>query len=254
MRNFICLSLLFIAFPAFVSNAAAQTEKRMPIIVELFTSEGCSSCPRAEANLQKLLQEQPVAGAEIIALSEHVDYWNRLGWIDRFSSEKFSIRQAYYTVFFKQPEVYTPQMVVDGTREFIGGRLPDGIKQITEALKNPKGELNLEIEKERKNIVSLRLKISSLPEIARGDKGEVFLAVTEDNLISNITRGENRGRTLTHAAVARSLKSIGNARKEKTLTADIALEKDWKRENLSVVAFVQEHDSRRIIGAAKISL
>lgn len=255
MKKNICLSILLIAFCMAASQTAAQTEKRLPVIVELFTSEGCSTCPPADIFLQALVREQPIAGAEIIALSEHVDYWNQSGWTDPFSFAQFSRRQADYAVFFKQAETYTPQIVVDGTLEFVGNRMREGIKRITEAAKNPKGDVNLEIEKNEKNTVSLKVKISNLPKFSSGDKANVFFAVTENALTSNVTRGENSGRTLTHTAVTRYLNNIGGVPQEgKTLSADVALGKDWKRENLSVVAFIQEENSRRILAAAKISL
>lgn len=199
MKNFVCLSILLIIFGATLSQIVAQNEKRLPVIVELFTSEGCSSCPPADEYLQTLIKEQPIAGAEIIALSEHVDYWNRLGWTDRFSSAQFSNRQGYYAAFFKR-EIYTPQMVVDGTREFVG---KDGNKQFTEAAKNPKGEVSVEIEKRAENMVSVTVKIADLPNAAVGDKAVVLLAVTENDLISRVSGGENSGRKFKHMAVTR---------------------------------------------------
>ena len=105
------------------TNAASGNAggKRAPVVVELFTSEGCSSCPAADAVLAKLEREQPVAGAEVIPLALHVDYWNYLGWSDPFSSHDFSARQSEYANAYGKDGVYTPQMVVDGVTEFPGG-------------------------------------------------------------------------------------------------------------------------------------
>ena len=251
MRYFKGFAILLIFIGANVFQAAAQNAKRMPILVELFTSEGCSTCPPADKLLQTLVRDQPVDGAEIIALGEHVDYWNRLGWTDPFSSAQFSNRQGYYAAFFKNSQIYTPQIVVDGTRELAG---KEASKTLAEAAKNPKGDVILKIEKQTENLVSFNIKISDLPKISGGDKAVVLLAITEDDLTSNVSAGENRGRKLKHAAVARFLKTIGDIAGEKAeLSADIELGKDWKRENLSAIAFIQEAQSRRILGAAKIS-
>ena len=252
MKYFNSLLILFVFMSANIFQAAAQNEKRTPIIVELFTSEGCSTCPPADKLLQTLVQEQPVSGVEIIGLSEHVDYWNRLGWTDPFSSVQFSNRQGYYAGFFKHSEIYTPQLIVDGTRELIGS---EGNKSLTDSAANPKGNVELKIEKEDENTVSLKVKVANLPKISDGDKAVVLLAVTENNLTSSVSSGENSGRKLKHSAVTRYMKNIGGVTNdEANLSADVGLGKDWKRNDLSAVAFVQEANSRRILGAAKISL
>ncbi|MEP6903686.1 MAG: DUF1223 domain-containing protein [Actinomycetota bacterium] len=252
MKYFKSLLIILVLIGANIFHAAGQNTKRMPVIVELFTSEGCSTCPPADKFLQKLVEEQPISGVEIIGLSEHVDYWNRLGWTDRFSSAQFSNRQGYYLTFFKNSQIYTPQMVVDGTRE-LSGKAAE--KTLADAAKNPKGNLDLKIEKQAGNILSFKIKIADLPKISDNDKAVVLLAITENDLTSNVSAGENSGRMLKHTAVTRYLKNIGGITGEKTeLSIDVELVKDWKRENLSAIAFVQEANSRRILGAAKISL
>ncbi|MCU1263294.1 MAG: hypothetical protein JWO80_6179, partial [Bryobacterales bacterium] len=105
--------------------AALAAQTRTPVVVELFTSEGCSSCPPADKLLAEIERAQPVANAQVLVLSEHVDYWNRLGWRDPFSSVQFSQRQSDYSAAFQKDGVYTPQMVVDGRAEFVGSNAGD---------------------------------------------------------------------------------------------------------------------------------
>ena len=117
----------------------AEPAQRVPVLAELFTSEGCSSCPPADAMLMELDRKQPVSKAQIIVLSEHVDYWNQLGWSDPFSSAQFSARQTTYSQTLKS-EVYTPQLVVDGSEQFVGsdaGAILAGITRATSRAKVP---------------------------------------------------------------------------------------------------------------------
>src|ERR1700731_1319218 len=99
---------------------AMAADRPVPVIVELFTSEGCSSCPSADRMLARLEQTQPVPGAQVVAIEEHVDYWNQLGWTDPFSSPQFRARQNDYAVAFHASDIYTPQMVVNGQSQFVG--------------------------------------------------------------------------------------------------------------------------------------
>lgn len=246
------IRISLILFAAFILFSPITAQERTPVVVEIFTSEGCNTCPPADKYLQKLAKEQPVDGVEIIALQEHVDYWNRHGWTDPFSSPQFSNRQRYYSVFFKLSEVFTPQMIVDGTRQLSG---KTGSRPIAEAAKDAKGKINLTVEKESGGILSVSVKVSGLPKITAADKTVLLLAVTENDLVSKVSAGENKGSTFRHMAVTRYLKNIGEVTGDKmTLAADIPLGKAWKRNDLGLVAFVQEIGSRRIIAAAKIRL
>ncbi len=235
--------------------------KRSPVIVELFTSEGCSSCPPADVVLMQLEQSQPVAGAEVIALSEHVDYWNYIGWSDPFSSEAFSARQQAYAPVFGNDGVYTPQMVVDGQAEFNGSSSGKAQTAIARAAKLPKAEVTIvpvqSASAKDAQTIKLKVNIEKLPAISSGDVAEVLLAITESNVSSQVARGENSGRKLGHTAVVRELRSLGQvagANKPFVTETTTMPGKDWKPGDLRAVVFVQERAHKRILGAAVISL
>jgi len=234
---------------------------RSPVIVELFTSEGCSSCPPADAALAQLQQTQPIAGAEVIALSEHVDYWNYIGWTDPFSSSAFSARQEIYAKAFGQQEnVYTPQMIVDGQTEFNGSAMNKAREAIAKAARSPKADVRIVIPetKTQKDNQKVRLNVSvkNVPPVNRGDVAEVILAITEDNLSSNVSRGENSGRKLAHTAVVREMRALGRVDQAKAFDSEtnVAIAKGWKRDDLRVVVFVQERAHRSVLGAAVLNL
>lgn len=225
---------------------------RTPVIVELFTSEGCSSCPSADAVLAQLKREQPVKGVFIIALGEHVDYWNRLGWTDPFSSHAFSERQADYMRALKLDEVYTPQAVVNGHEEFVGSDLNRAEGAVARAARAP--YVNVKIE--RKSSARLHVEVDPLSTVQPRGATNVLLAITEDNLRSSVVRGENSGRTLQHVSVVRRLTRLGSGSLRSAFIADVpvAVEANWKRKDLSVVVFVQASDSGRILGAGVTDL
>jgi hypothetical protein len=217
----------------------------VPVLVELFTSEGCSDCPPADEVLQRL--EAGVAGVEVVVMGEHVTYWDRLGWKDRFSADVFTQRQEQYGRRFHLNSVYTPQMVVNGQAEFVGSDEARARREIVSAAKQtaPKIELRLA------GGDSLAITASGLPAQAKG--AEVILAVTETRLDTDVQRGENGGRKLRHTGVARSLKTVGRVSNANySAVASYRLDPSWKRENVKLVVFLQDPVSRKILGAAAV--
>jgi hypothetical protein len=219
----------------------------VPVVVELFTSEGCSSCPPADELLAKLEKTQPVNGARLIVLSEHVDYWNRLGWRDPFSSADFTARQNVYSQAFGQDGPYTPEAVVDGRRGFIGSNGRDAKDAIQDALKQPKAVVTLKAVPEGAGI-NLNVDVKDIPGAKDAD---VILAITETGLQSNVRTGENSGRLLKHTGVVRRMTLLGKASGGSySGQTSIVLPKEWKRENLRAVVFVQDRRTKHILGAA----
>jgi hypothetical protein len=225
---------------------AATSVAKRSVIVELFTSEGCSSCPPADELLGQLRQERNSNGAEVIPLGFHVDYWDSPGWHDRFDSSAFSRRQEDYARKFHLDGPYTPQMVVNGEFEFVGslaGQAHEAIAQT--AAEIPAANVNIFTGQYN----SLLLQITS------AQPGDVMLAITEDNLATRVGGGENDGHTLHHMAVVRELRRLGQVRDGKfSSTVQLALAKDWKRQDLRAVVFIQNPDNGRILGASSLKL
>ena len=224
--------LLLAGFCMVLASAAAGPE-RAPVLVELFTSEGCSSCPPADATLALL-------DSRAIVLSEHVDYWDRLGWRDRFSSEAFTQRQEVYDKGFGLEGPYTPQMVVDGAVQFNGS---DG-RRAAEAIQKSAGE--------QKASITLSRTASGVKIAVEGTSrdGDVYLALADNAASTEVRNGENKGRTLRHVAVVRSLHKIGWVRKSKSFSKEVELPNT--AEGQRVVVFVQEAGQSHVLGAAMV--
>lgn len=218
--------------------------EKQSVVVELFTSEGCSSCPPADALLGQLRQPPNANGAEVIPLGFHVDYWDSLGWHDRFDSYAYSRRQEDYARKFHIDGPYTPQMVVNGEFEFVGSMAGKARETIAEAAaQSPAAQVQISPAGGNK----LLLKVTG------SRPADVMLAITEDNLVTKVGGGENGGRVLHHSAVVRELRRIGHVRNGGfSATVPLTIEKGWKRDDLRAVVFVQDEASGRIFGAASV--
>jgi hypothetical protein len=206
------------------------------VLVELFTSEGCSTCPPADLLLQKLDRSQPVAGAELVVLSEHVDYWNSDGWKDPFSSHLFSERQDDYVRHFRIEGPYTPQMVVDGKAEFVGSDEQAALRAIGDAARAKK--IPVELSEVRVSGGSVAAHVQAGP---LAGQASVLLVLADDSDHSSVARGENAGRNLSHVAVVRSLTEVGNASASEAFSKYVKVSLgSANRENLRVVAFVAD--------------
>ena len=237
------------SMPDSVENNTVPKNKPL-VLVELFTSEGCSDCPSADRVLARLEKEQPNADAEVITLALHVDYWDRLGWKDAFSSHFFSERQNGYADRFKLDSIYTPQMVVDGQKEFVGSNFGTAQSAISDAAKIQKGVVELSNGADAKN-PGLKVKISDLPA---HENSYVWLAIAEDNLQTNVKRGENSGKVLPHVSVVREMKLIGEIKPtDKSFETEAAFQfqPNWNKKNLKFVVFVQGKDTKKIYGINK---
>jgi hypothetical protein len=255
MKMLLVSTLVFLGIAAGIlalpPESPASSDPRTPVLVELFTSEGCSSCPPADVFLQKL-DQQPIAQAEMIVLSEHVDYWNHIGWKDPYSSRFYSDRQGVYAKRLGLDSVYTPQMVVDGTSEFVGSDAALADKAFAEALAKSKIRVRLSsVSLGTTNILRAHPETDALPPSFGLREVDVYIAVALNHAESQVARGENAGRTLTHTAVVRSIVKVGTLRQGQTFSQDIQMKLDPGTDvhNLRLIAFVQEPGQGRVVGA-----
>jgi hypothetical protein len=233
MRTAIAVILLFAA-PA-----------RADVLVELYTSQGCSSCPPADKLLSRLGREPGV-----VALAFHVDYWDHIGWADPFSKATWTERQHGYARALRSRSVYTPQLVVAGTAHAVGSDERAVRRLLEEARKRPvAARLSGRLEP---NARGLQVAVDATS--TGGRELRVFAAVVEEGLVTRVQRGENSGRTLANDHVVRRLEEVmtvgAGARAQRTVT--IALAPDWKRERLAVVLFAQDPKTLRVEAATRV--
>lgn len=227
----------------------ARAAAPQPVIVELFTSEGCVNCPPADELLRELDERQPVSEARVIVLGQHVDYWNRLGWTDPYSSADFTRRQEAYSRAAGAPSIFTPQVVVDGHLSMVGSDRAAVLDAIRRSARTPKAAVALEwLSHEDVSRLSV-----VLPASAETSGAGLHLAVIETGLGGSIGGGENAGRTLRHAPVARSLHLLGHTGEDGAFarTAFVDWDPDWKPDALRIVVFAQR-DAGRVVAIGMI--
>ena len=231
----------------------SESRPRHVVLVELFTSQGCSTCPPADRLLSKIAEE---SAGRVVTLSFHVDFWNSTGWTDPFSTREWTERQVAYGRRFGLSQVYTPQAVVDGGGEMVGSDADRLRGAIDAAAARPAGEISLHLEP-----AGSRVKVGAevnLPEALRGDRLDLMVAVFETGLITQVGRGENSGRTLRNDYVVRRLERVerlkANGPAQSRHTVSLRLSKDWNPARLGVAAFLQDPKSLEIRGAAAQAL
>lgn len=225
-----------------------------PVVLELFTSQGCSSCPAAD-DLLAMLGEAGADHMVVIPLAYHVDYWNRLGWVDPFSDAAWTERQRAYAQQFDQYSIYTPQLVVNGRTGFVGSDRSRALEEIArERRREPAGRVrvNATLADDRR---TLQVAIdAALERNLPADTVVVSVAVFENGLVTDVPAGENRGRTLRNDYVVRALRRAfvlaGRAGHAEHGVVEIPIANGWDVDRLGVVAFMQAPGSGAIHGAA----
>lgn len=225
-------------------SVAADNVQPTPVLVELFTSEGCSDCPPADALLRQM-DAQPVPGAQLIVLEEHVDYWDGDGWKDPFSSHEWTLRQSDYAERLHVKAPYTPQMIVDGVEQFVGNDTNKAETAIRSALAN--GVVSVKISD---------LKIDHGKILAHVETGtassnaKVFAALALEDAETQVARGENSGRKLEHVSILQSLGPVGKLRAGESFARDISVNEHFGGNPGRLIVFVQEPNQGKVLGAA----
>ena len=236
---------------AVVISARAQTAASNAVLVELFTSEGCSSCPPADALLQKMDGMRSPTGQTVIALSEHVTYWNHDGWVDPFSQEIFTERQSDYKEHFKIDDVYTPQMVINGDQQVSGSNGPAILKALAAENEAPVAGVKIVSVAAVGKILNVTFALSG--EVPK--KGvDIVAAIAEDRVTSSVSRGENSGRTLTHVSVVRTLTKVATLKSAATMTVKVPLGSGPAVAPRHLVLFAQTVGLGKVIGVTTAPL
>jgi hypothetical protein len=234
---------------AWTHTKAATSGTKTPVVLELFTSEGCSSCPPADRLLQSLDEKQPFSEADLIVLSEHVDYWNGDGWVDPYSSRLFSMRQRWYAEHFGLDSVYTPQIVIDGQKETVGGNAVEIRNDVEAVTRGQKIAVTLSNAVQAGNRIQFHVSSADLP--ASAGPATVYVALAENKVQSNVSGGENGGRSLTHVAVVRAFAVVGTVKGGSSFSKDITIPmpSGTASSGFRVVTFLQDDKSHKIVGA-----
>ncbi len=237
------------------ATPARPDNSQQAVIIELFTSQGCSSCPPADLLLSKIGRER-FAGGAIIPLAFHVDYWNRIGWTDPFSSRQWSDRQNRYAAVRRSSQVYTPQLLLNGGAQVVGNNERLVRDELSRQLKAPRsGSISIDNVAAGESIVSMDL-TASLRGTA-SSSADVYVVIVENGVTTAVKSGENVGRRLVNDHIVRSLtrsfavKSGSAAGKH---TVNVNLDPTWRREGLGIVAFIQDPKTLLIQGASRHSL
>jgi len=256
------LALLALLTPMGFSRAVAvdapRSDAPTPVLVELFTSEGCSSCPPADALLGKLDGLSTVEGTQVIALSEHVDYWDHDGWKDAYSSSFFTERQGEYVRRLGGKGPYTPQMVIDGAAEMNGSdarAVAGALESARSHAKIPVRISSLSLSSADSRTIRVHLAVDALPGDFKASKVDIFVALALNHAESHVSAGENKGRDIRHVAVAESISKVGTVEKGKNFDRDVLIKVKSTPDlgNLRVIAFVQEADAGEVVGASLLS-
>jgi len=252
MKIFFCSIILFF-FTGFVFAQSKKPEvKPAPVgfaVVELFTSQGCSTCPAADKILSEAIAEARKNKKPVYAMSFHVDYWNRLGWKDPYSSVQFTFRQKNYSDALGEKEIYTPQLFVNGKTAFVGSDKKRLLAEIDKELIIP-AKVTLQLSKSDSSAADT-LWIDYVS--SKTDKNyNLYVALVQRGIVTRVSKGENAGKMLAHDNVVRVFKTIPLLTLKGTLK--IPVKKFTLNSNFSIYGYVQQKQTKKILGVAGFDL
>jgi len=248
------LNLQWVLAGTLIAAAArAQVPPRV-VLVELFTSEGCSSCPPADALLRKINGVQTHTNELVVGISEHVTYWNQLGWVDPFSDQIYTQRQNEYGERFGLDSVYTPQVVVNGETQVLGSDGPAILKAVTK--NDHPSTVMLKIDSVTRADPAKLAVTFSIDGLA-GHGVDVYAVITDDAATSSVARGENTGRTLQHVSVARSMSKVARVKDTTRMTISLpvpGLIKGQPETGRHLILFAQEGGVGKVLAVSSKGL
>ncbi len=236
--------VLFVAVFFMMAGFVVKEKPKPFAVVELFTSEGCSSCPSADELLKEMTEILQKEGKEVLSLSFHVTYWNKYGWEDPYSKEVYTDRQKKYVATLKSETLYTPQAIVNGKKEFVGSSPISFRDIVTEVLADsPSYEIQAQAKKEN-NQVTINYELNKEPKNIL-----LNIVVVENSIVHKVLKGENQNRVLKHYNVVRSLETIEPKQKDQIT---IQWPEDLAKEKGSIIVYAQNPKSLKITGATKL--
>jgi hypothetical protein len=229
-------------------NSLQPADNQSFVLLELFTSQGCSSCPSADKLVEKTLLDAQKSGKKVFALSYHVDYWDRLGWKDPYSQAQFTQRQYDYSKWMNSENVYTPQIVVNGQDEFVGSDSKK-MAQTLSKLSDGGAKINFQFEniEWKSESINLDISVSELPK-----NSQLNVALVNKITETSIPRGENEGRKLTGVNVVRILQKVSATNLKNKI--NLLITKDLDKSNARIIAFLQDKNAHQIKGVGEVSL
>ncbi len=240
---FIFAGFVLASLPLMPTSALADEHARSPIVIELFTSQGCATCVPADDVLADLAKRP-----DVLALSFHVDYWDYIGWKDPFADREMTARQYSYLESLSQNYAYTPQIVINGVAHELGSNSEAVAEAIERAVEGPRPQLNIELHQEDDGSVTV-----SVPAAPFRGEAVVWLVQYDRKLTTEVTEGENRGRTLTNYHVVRDIRRIATWNGSALdLTLDPSLLSVHARDSCAII--VQANGNGPIIGARALDL